>query len=671
MFSINYKKGIKIFVFTFFVFSAVFSFVSSSKIAFACETEDSCEDSEYSHNPSCTNTPPSINLIGDNPFNMTVGDTFTDPSATATDTEDGDLTSKIVVTGAVDVSTVGTYVLTYSVTDKGGLSASVVRLVAVSPKILPTNTPPIIHLTGASTVNLTFGDTFTDPGATATDTEDGDLTSKIVVTGTISTSTVGSYTLTYTVTDNGGLSASTTRTVIVNNQTVPHTPSLSLVANPQTITLGATSTLTWSSQDVSSCSATWTLATSTFGSMIVSPATTTDYVMTCTGSYGTTTATSTIIVSIPPVPPVNTPPTITLIGANPFNMTVGDTFTDPGATATDTEDGDLTSKIVVTGTISTSTVGSYTLTYTVTDNGDLSALTTRTVVVNATTTPPVNPPVNPPSNNGGGGGSSGGRRHDINALLAPQGEILGATSCLYLRDYLKIDWENDPVEILKLQSFLNVYEKENLSLTGVFDTNTFAAVQRFQAKYSKDILEPWGPKVTTGFVYMLTKNKINEIYCNTAIPLTVEQQNEISSFKSYDDLSLSSGGTIGISIDKNGDVINEDITSTPVIGLVSSSSGSAVKNVAISLFALPQKLAGNWKSLLILIILVAIVVAIIKLFSNSPEEEFDEASTIALPGFKGQEKEVSDNLPDEEIVVENPEEDLEEIKEVEEVEEKN
>ena len=38
-----------------------------------------------------------------------------------------------------------------------------------------TPTPPVISLLGSSTINLTVGDTFTDPGATATDDVDGDI----------------------------------------------------------------------------------------------------------------------------------------------------------------------------------------------------------------------------------------------------------------------------------------------------------------------------------------------------------------------------------------------------------------------------------------------------------------------------------------------------------------
>jgi|GEM_PF-2571005 len=81
--------------------------------------------------------------------------------------------------------------------------------------------------------------------------------------------------------------------------------------------------------------------------------------------------------------PINTPPTITLIGDNPLVITEGDNFNDPGAFATDAEDGDITNRIVSSGTVNTNSVGNYTRTYTVTDSGGLSAQTTRTVKVDA------------------------------------------------------------------------------------------------------------------------------------------------------------------------------------------------------------------------------------------------------------------------------------------------
>ena len=77
-------------------------------------------------------------------------------------------------------------------------------------------TPPVITLNGSSTIQLNVGDTWTDPGATATDETDGDITSSITVNGTVDTSTVGTYTLTYSVADAASNTASLTRTVVVN-----------------------------------------------------------------------------------------------------------------------------------------------------------------------------------------------------------------------------------------------------------------------------------------------------------------------------------------------------------------------------------------------------------------------------------------------------------------------
>ena len=77
-------------------------------------------------------------------------------------------------------------------------------------------TPPVITLTGSSTINLTVGDTFTDPGATATDDVDGDLTSSISVSGSVDTSSTGTYTIAYSVSDAASNTATVNRTIIVS-----------------------------------------------------------------------------------------------------------------------------------------------------------------------------------------------------------------------------------------------------------------------------------------------------------------------------------------------------------------------------------------------------------------------------------------------------------------------
>ena len=109
---------------------------------------------------------PVITLNGDEVMSVEAGTSYTDPLATATDDVDGDVS--VTTTGTVDTSTVGTYTLTYSATDAAGNTGSATRTVNVVD-----TTPPTITLNGDATVSLVVGGSFTDPGATATDSVDG------------------------------------------------------------------------------------------------------------------------------------------------------------------------------------------------------------------------------------------------------------------------------------------------------------------------------------------------------------------------------------------------------------------------------------------------------------------------------------------------------------------
>ena len=90
-------------------------------------------------------TPPTITLLGDADLTIPVGGTFTDPGATASDNVDGDITNKIVATGTVNTSTVGTYHLTYDVTDAAGNHAiQLTRTVHVVLQVLTSTPTPTI-----------------------------------------------------------------------------------------------------------------------------------------------------------------------------------------------------------------------------------------------------------------------------------------------------------------------------------------------------------------------------------------------------------------------------------------------------------------------------------------------------------------------------------------------
>ena len=94
----------------------------------------------------------------------------------------------------------------------------------------------------------------------------------------------------------------------------------------------------------------------------------------------------------------STPPTLTLRGEPTVNITIDAPFTDPGVTAMDAVDGDLSSRVVTSGSVNNTVLGSYTLTYTVTDlSGNPATPVTRTVNVQA----------QPAADEGGGSGAVG------------------------------------------------------------------------------------------------------------------------------------------------------------------------------------------------------------------------------------------------------------------------
>ena len=71
----------------------------------------------------------------------------------------------------------------------------------------------------------------------------------------------------------------------------------------------------------------------------------------------------------------------------------GSTYTDPGATASDNLDGDLTSSIVIDASaVNTLVPGDYPVTYNVSDiSGNAATQVTRTVQVNPNGSPTANP----------------------------------------------------------------------------------------------------------------------------------------------------------------------------------------------------------------------------------------------------------------------------------------
>ena len=204
-------------------------------------------------------------------------------------------------------------------------------------------------------MTVAHGSTFTDPGATATDDVDTEVT--VTTSGSVDTSTVNTYTLTYTATDTAGNAAtSVTRVVNVTDQTAP------------VITLTGDATVTVAHGSIYSDPG----ATATDNVNTAVTVTTTGTVDTSTVNTYTLTYTATDAAgneATPVTRTVNitdqTVPIIILNGEANISIDRGTTFSDPEATVTDNVDTNCT--ITGSGTVNTSTVGTYILTYTATD----------------------------------------------------------------------------------------------------------------------------------------------------------------------------------------------------------------------------------------------------------------------------------------------------------------
>jgi len=316
---------------------------------------------------------PTLIVLGATALSLECGASFTDPGATATDTCDGVLTPAIVVGGdTVDTSVPATYTITYGVTDAEGNTASGVRTVTVTDSIAPT-----LALNGDPVVNVACQGVYTELGATALDGCAGDISGAVTKFGAVDTTVPGSYLLTYNVTDVAGNAAvAITRTVNVVDALAP------------VLTLNGAADITIACGGVftdpgvtalDGCEGDLAGAVVVGGDVVDTDAAG-DYVITYSVEDGAGNAAAQVSRTV--TVEDGDLPTLTLNGAAVITLNCGDTFTDPGATATDGCIGDLSAAIVTTGAVDTDLPGSYDLTYTVTDpSGNAATPVTRTVVV--------------------------------------------------------------------------------------------------------------------------------------------------------------------------------------------------------------------------------------------------------------------------------------------------
>ena len=135
----------------------------------------------------------------------------------ATDEEDGDITSKVTVSGKVDTEKVGTYKIVYEVIDSKNEKSSK----EINVTVKENNKPEII----ANDKTIIEGEEFDElKEVTAKDKEDGDLTSKIKVKENTVKETQGTYKVVYEVSDSKGKTTTKEIKVVVEEQSIEEKP---------------------------------------------------------------------------------------------------------------------------------------------------------------------------------------------------------------------------------------------------------------------------------------------------------------------------------------------------------------------------------------------------------------------------------------------------------------
>ena len=146
---------------------------------------------------------PTITLTGQSNITICPLSEYQEEGYKATDNYDGDITDKVKVTQKENI-------ITYTVKDSSGNETKITRKIVKEDKNAPQ-----ITLKGSSTQTIYLGASWKEPGYSATDNCNGDITNNVKISGTVNTNKLGTYKITYTVNDSSGNTASKERTVKV------------------------------------------------------------------------------------------------------------------------------------------------------------------------------------------------------------------------------------------------------------------------------------------------------------------------------------------------------------------------------------------------------------------------------------------------------------------------
>ena len=160
---------------------------------------------------------PTLELEGD--ITICKDNKILDAKYKANDNYDGDLTKKVEL--VFDEKENSEEKIAYlSVSDSSNNTCKL----EVEPKYYDGE--PVITLKGSTSDAIIVGSKYTDPGYSASDKCDGDLTESVKVDGSVNSSKIGTYTITYQVSNSIGKTTTKKRTIkVINKQAVYNVPA--------------------------------------------------------------------------------------------------------------------------------------------------------------------------------------------------------------------------------------------------------------------------------------------------------------------------------------------------------------------------------------------------------------------------------------------------------------
>jgi Domain of unknown function (DUF5011) len=293
-------------------------------------------------------TAPLVSLNGSSIITILLYTNYIDSGALWSDNIDGSGTIAFPLSWSVQTWVIGTYVLTYSHTDKARNTGSVTRTVHVVSWNMP-----MITLNGSGTMTLPYQSSYLESGAIYYDSEDGTWIVSMI-SGSVNATITGTYVITYDYTDSQG------------NKAIQQTRTIHII--PPMFSTGQELSSSWTNLNCNPCVA-WAANVTTWGSCNL-----------CSIKYTNNTGHTSNTGSVMNIDTVW--PTIFLVGDSFITLQRWSSYIELGARWNDIVDWSWSISKPFSWSVNTQSIGTYVLYYGTSDSAwNTGNIVTRTVSV--------------------------------------------------------------------------------------------------------------------------------------------------------------------------------------------------------------------------------------------------------------------------------------------------